>query len=82
MNASKLRGLRVEKGHTQSSMAKIICRSLDTYAKKERGEVACSPREMCLIATALNMSFDLFNIVFFDGNLPFGNILGEHNDPL
>lgn len=73
MNALKLKGLRIEKGLTQSDMAEIIEKSPDTYAKKERGEVMFTPSEMCLIAVALEMTFALFNLIFFDNNLPFGN---------
>ncbi len=73
MKASKLKGLRIEMGFTQSDMAAIIEKSTDTYAKKERGEVMFTPSEMCLLATALKMTFAVFNYIFFDNNLPFGN---------
>ena len=73
MNALKLKALRIEKGFTQADMAEMIEKSLDSYAKKERGEVIFTPEEMCIVAIALGMTYELFNYIFFDDNLPFGN---------
>ena len=73
MNALKLKSLRIEKGYTQAEMAEKIEKSNDSYAKKERGEVEWTPDEMCIVAIALDMDFELFNYIFFDNRLLFGN---------
>ena len=49
MNVNKLRGRRVEKGYTQNDMAESIEKSVDSYAKKERGEIFFTPTEMLTI---------------------------------
>ncbi len=69
MNSSKLKGLRVEKGKTQEEMAKSIEKSLDSYAKKERGEVIFLPDEIAIISNLLEMTFEQVNDIFFDGKL-------------
>ena len=77
MNALKLKSLRIEKGFTQAEMAEKIEKSNDSYAKKERGEVEWTPDEMCIVAIALEMDFELFNYIFFGNKLPFGNVEQE-----
>ncbi len=37
MRANKLKGKRIEMGFTQSEIADLIEKSVDAYAKKERG---------------------------------------------
>lgn len=81
MNALKLKALRIEKGFTQADMAEMIEKSLDSYAKKERGEVIFTPEEICIVAMALEMTFELFNYIFFDNRLPFSNLaMGNQTD--
>lgn len=75
MNALKLKSLRVEKGYTQADMAEMIEKSNDSYAKKERGEVEWTPNEMIIVAIALDMTYELFNYIFFDNRLPFSNVI-------
>lgn len=53
-------------------MGELIGKTTDSYCKKERGETKFNVEEMKLIAVDLCMSFDTFNEIFFDGNLPFG----------
>ena len=77
MNALKLKSLRIEKGFTQADMGEMIEKTTDSYAKKERGEVEWTPVEMCIVAIALEMTYELFNYIFFDNKLPFGNIATE-----
>ena len=78
MNALKLKSLRIEKGFTQAYMGDLIEKSLDSYAKKERGEVEWTPTEMCIVAIAIGMTFEQFNYIFFDNRLPFGNTIDEN----
>ena len=61
-------------------MGEKIEKSVDSYAKKERGEVLLSPDEMCIVAIALGMDYELFNYIFFDGKLPFSNIPDENDN--
>ena len=77
MNALKLKSLRIEKGFTQADMGEMIEKTTDSYAKKERGEVEWTPVEMCIVAIALDMTYELFNYIFFDNKLPFGNVPTE-----
>ena len=73
MNSKKLKSIRVERGRTQAELARSIHRSTDLYSKKEKGLVAFSTSEMKAVATELEMTFHDFNLIFFDGELPFGN---------
>lgn len=74
MNALKLKGFRVSKGKTQRDVSEIIEKSLDSYAKKERGEFEFTLNEIVAIAIGLDMNFGEFNAIFFDGKLPYSNI--------
>lgn len=73
MNSLELKGLRIAKGKTQSYMGERIEKSIDSYAKKERGEVLFTPEEMAIVASELEMTFEQFNAIFFTNKLPFGN---------
>lgn len=64
MNALGLKGLRISKGKSQLYMSKCIEKSLDSYAKKERGSVFFTPKEMSVVAHELNMTFEQFNDIF------------------
>lgn len=74
MNSLELKGLRIARGKTQSYMGERIEKSLDSYAKKERGEVLFTPEEMAIVASELEMTFEQFNAIFFTNILPFSNI--------
>ena len=74
MNYRKLKGYRVERGKTQKNYADMIEKSVDSYAKKERGEVEITLEEAKIIAVGSGMGFDDFNAIFFDGTLPYRNV--------
>ena len=74
MDSATLKYVRESQGKDRKHMADIIGKEPDTYSKKERGEVKFSPEEICAITVDLNLSLYLFNVIFFDSNLPFGNI--------
>lgn len=74
MNGMELKFARMRKGFSQREMACIIRRSLDSYSKKERGEVSFFPDEIVAATQKLELSFDQFNNIFFDGDLPFRNL--------
>lgn len=73
MNTSLLKGKRVSQNKTQTDMARVIEKSVDAYAKKERGKVLFTPDEARVIAVSLNLTLEEFNDIFFDSKLPFGN---------
>lgn len=74
MKASELKGLRVAKKASQMDVAQAIEKSLDSYSKKERGDVMFTLDEAAAIAVFLGMSYEQFDAIFFDGKLPFGKI--------
>ncbi len=73
MKGLQLKGKRVALGLTQSDCAKMIEKSTDSYAKKERNEVYFTPAEIAALTKGLNLSFDEFNDIFFGSNLQFCN---------
>ncbi len=73
MNTNLLKSVRVKNGKTQTDMASLIEKSIDTYAKKERGEVYFTPAEMVRVSRTLNLTFSEFNDIFFNSELQFCN---------
>ena len=72
MNTAELKAERIRKGKTPQDMADVIEKSYDCYIKKEKGIVKCSPEEIVALAIDLELDFDKFNAIFFDGKLLFG----------
>lgn len=77
MNTSELRAERVRQRKNVEYMAKVISKSNDTYAKKERGLVKFTPEEIAAVSNDLMLSPEKLNLIFFDSNLLFGNFCGE-----
>ena len=77
MNTQMLKGFRVGKGKTQKDLGDMIEKSFDSYAKKERGEVEFTLNEVALIVAGTEMTYDEFNAIFFNNDLPFGKIEGK-----
>lgn len=73
MKENKLKGKRVALGLTQSDCAKMIEKSTDSYAKKERGEFLFTLAEIAELTKGMKLSFDEFNDIFFGSQLQFGN---------
>lgn len=71
MNTQELKGERVRQGKSTEYMGKLIGKTTDAYAKKERGEVKFTPEEQVVLAKDLKLSFEMFNAIFYDGKLPF-----------
>lgn len=71
MKSNLLKSKRVERCKTQSFAASLIEKSVDAYAKKERGEVSFTPTEISALTKGLELSFDEFNDIFFDSKLQF-----------
>lgn len=74
MNTNLLKSVRVKNGKTQTDMASLIEKSIDTYAKKERGEIYFTPAEMIRVLKALKLTFGEFNDIFFNSELHFCNL--------
>lgn len=71
MNGQMLKGFRVGRGKTQKNYADLIEKSVDSYSKKERGEVEFTLDEALAIVVNSGMEFDDFNAIFYDGRLPY-----------
>lgn len=74
MNTSELRAERVRQRKNVEYMAKVIGKSNDAYAKKERGLVKFTPEEIIAVSNDLLLSPEKLNLIFFDSNLLFSNI--------
>lgn len=73
MNTNLLKAARHKNDKTQTDMAVLIEKSLDSYSKKERGEIFFTPTEMVRVSKALNLTFQEFNDIFFNADLQFCN---------
>lgn len=71
MNNLELKFARQREGLSQREMAEAIEKSIDSYAKKERGEVSFFPDEILKATLRLNLNYEQFNLIFFDNLLPF-----------
>lgn len=71
MNSLELKFARQREGLSQREMAEAIKKSIDSYSKKERGKVSFSPDEILKATLRLNLNYEQFNMIFFDGNLLF-----------
>lgn len=78
MNTSELRAERIRQEKNVKYMAKVIGKSEDAYAKKERGVVKFDPHEMVAIQNDLHLSPAMFNTIFFDSKLLFGKFQIAH----
>lgn len=81
MNGMELSFARQRKKRTQQNMADVIKKSLDSYSKKERGEVSFFPDEIAAVVIDLDLTLDQMNDIFFDGLLPFRKSEGEALSP-
>ena len=65
----KCRGFR-----TRRAFAAHIGKSDRYYNARENGEVEFSVQDMEDVTEALQLTLEEFNLIFFDGKLPYGNI--------
>lgn len=73
MNTSELRAERIRQNKSVEYMAKVIQKTSDAYAKKERGVVKFSPDEIAAVSNDLALSPEKMNLIFFDSKLLFCN---------
>lgn len=71
MNGLELKLARMRAGLSQQEMADRLGKTLASYSKKERGEVIFLPDEISTLTLLLNIDYEQFNCIFFDGKLPF-----------
>lgn len=69
ITGATIQGRRRALGYTQQQMADILNKSIESYRKKERGEVGFSLNEAVTVAEALGFSLDDFNEAFLNGKL-------------
>lgn len=77
MNTKALRSIRIGQGKDTAHMAKVIGKSNDSYAKKERGDVKFTPSEIELVVNDLDLSPVQMSTIFFDSKLPFSKNCGD-----
>lgn len=73
MKAMELKLARIRAKKSQQEMADAIEKSMDSYSKKERGLVKFTDSERLVVKEKLGLSWEQFNDIFFDNNLPIGN---------
>lgn len=76
MNTNALRSIRIGQGKDTAHMAKVIGKSNDSYAKKERGDVKFTPSEIELVVNDLDLSPVQMSTIFFDSKLLFSKNCG------
>lgn len=68
MNTNALRSIRIGQGKDTAHMAKVIGKSNDSYAKKERGDVKFTPSEIELVVNDLDLSPVQMSTIFLTQN--------------
>ena len=71
LNSLELEYARKRKGKSTERMADVIGKSTQSYCKKESGEVSFSDEEKVAVAKELELTAEMFNVIFFDRKLPF-----------
>lgn len=69
MNSQLLKGTRVIKNHTQTSLSEAIGITCKTYNRKELGIVPFSNEEILKVSQVLGLTLDEVNSIFFDNKL-------------
>jgi DNA-binding XRE family transcriptional regulator len=69
MNTRKLKSVRVEKNHTQKSLARAVGMSEKTYNRKELGIIDFTRSEMLNISNILGLNIEMVNEIFFENKL-------------
>lgn len=74
MDTARLRELRAGRRVSLETLGKVIGKSIVSYTKKERGEVPFKPSEVIALSKFYDLTYDEMNAIFYDSNLPNGNI--------
>ena len=75
MDTKELKKLRKLRRITQNDMAKVIGKTAQMYAIKENKN-GFTDTEKLLLTAHLDLTFDQFNRIFYDGKLPFEQVWG------
>ena len=70
MNSLKLEFARRAKGKSPQDLAAAIGKTVNSYQKKERGDVAFNDEEKVIVARELDLTLEQVSEIFFDGKLP------------
>jgi len=68
----ELMSKRVLMNKSRMDIAKSLGMKISLYYKKERGYIKFSDDEKILLSKILNMTFEEWNNIFYDGMLPWG----------
>ena len=71
MNLTELRVARIRRGVKAQELADAIDRTVDSYIKRENGNVRVTLSDALIITQVLSLSLEEFIAIFFDGDLPF-----------
>lgn len=71
MNLTELRVARIRRGVKAQELADAIDRTVDSYIKRENGNVRVTLSDALIITQVLSLSLEEFIVIFFDGDLPF-----------
>lgn len=69
MNTQKLKAIRIEKNHTQKTLAKAAGMSEKTYNRKELGIIDFTGSEILRLSEILDLSIEMVNEIFFENKL-------------
>ena len=68
MNHTELRVARIRRGVRVKELADAINRTVDSYIKRENGNVRVTLRDTLIITIVLKLSLEEFVSIFFDGD--------------
>jgi len=77
MNTTELNVAMVRKNVTANDMALAIRKSHVSFNKKRSGEIAFDANEIMALSTALSLTLQQVNVIFFDNILPDGNFTSK-----
>ncbi len=73
MNTTEMKVAMLRKKVGSKEMADVIQKSRVSFDKKLFGHIPFDINEIQALATALSLTLQQVNVIFFDGNLPDGN---------
>ena len=76
MKPIELKIARVRKGLSRRDVARTIGIAESTYGNKETGRTDFTAPEAVAVAELLELTWDQYNDIFYDGTLPIGNMAG------
>ena len=71
MNLTELKVARIRRGVKAQVVADAIGKTVDSYIKRENGNVRVTLSDAFIITNTLKLTIDEFVLIFFDGDLPF-----------